>query len=469
MQTHAVDVSQEDVKRALQALGFVEEDLRIKNFEEFCDARLHNDLQVVRYEHHNRKLKERAKAIRAFLKDNRSRTNSAPLTLPGISTNSMSSSFSVPDKEERLEKVLAKQKEVMLLRIQEEQEKFNEAETQRLGEKRHASAVRRARQEALSHTRQWTSKRDRNFSKLQEKAAKERTLETVDRLNWKKSLRERANQVLNQTFSEGLASRRSALQTAQRQREIQEKTSIKQVFEQSLIEDRLKHYQEKMRKHEELHKEAMKGITAKIKVKVQRVKEINKAIESLRETDEIEKVKRLIEKQEVNMKRRQSIKKRRLRQIVEKEHAAIGKRRQIDSRVSKVDTEIRSKSLNLEKRMQTSAQVLRRKIITWNKELSMRHELAKLKNEDTLETAERRKRIEGLKRMRILEKHLRDIQRIEELKQAKELMSSQSREIMIKASIERQRLKSAISLVAHSPSSARTKEVLREFELKVSS
>jgi hypothetical protein len=119
----------------------------------------------------------------------------------------------------------------------------------------------------------------------------------------------------------------------------------------------------------------------------------------------------------------------------------------------------------MEHKMQASTVVLKKKFETWNKELIIRHELSKLKNEDTLETAERHNRIAGQQRMQIIDRHLKDRQRLEELKQARSQMSNQSKEVQFIATQERVRLKSALSQVAKSPESAKTKEILRQLQV----
>jgi hypothetical protein len=112
--------------------------------------------------------------------------------------------------------------------------------------------------------------------------------------------------------------------------------------------------------------------------------------------------------------------------------------------------------------MQTSAQVLRKRMSSLARDLTVRHELNKIKNEDTLETAVRQNRIVKERRQQILDKHIRDLQKLEELKRSREDSANQSREVMIKTAQERDRLRLAVLQAAQSPTSLQTKELLNE-------
>lgn len=396
------------------------------------------------------------------MREDRARTHSAPLSIDATSQSPIG--FFVPDRDEQLSKALAKQKEVMLAKILYEREKHEDAKAMKAGEYRHLSAMRNARREAADLIRRSSAQREIRRTKILEKAALDKVKEDEDYFQWKRSLKRRNQEVMNRTFTDSLASQRSALQTAKRQREYEETKLQKQESEHMIILDKMKRYEDKMQRHDSLHKDAMKSITDKITAKVQRVKQVTQTIEAIREIDGIKKVKRLIDKHQTNSRRRENRNRRWQAKLIEHKRTQSDKRRQIVDRVKKVESEIRSKSQFLEHRMQTSEHVLQKKFQTWNKDLAIRHEHSKLKNEDTLEAAERRKRIEGVRRMQILEKHLKDSQRLEELKQARSLMSSQSRDIQFKATQERDRLRSALGFVAKSPESARTKEIIREAE-----
>jgi hypothetical protein len=374
-------------------------------------------------------------------------------------------SFNVPDRDEQLAKALAKQKEVMLVKILAEQDKHKDARSMKSSERQHLTAMRRVRQEALDLIRLSSAKRETRRKKIEEQAFQLKVKEAQLTSAWKKGLRKRTKEVMSRTFTESRASQRSALRTAERQRRFEETKMVKQESEQVFITDCLKQYEEKMMRHDSRHKGAMQSISDQFTAKVSKVKEISQTIETLREVDGVQKVKRLIEKHEESSRRRAVIDTKRLARISEHQRAQSEKRRQIQARVQKVASEIRSKSQVMEHKMQASTVVLKKKFETWNKELIIRHELSKLKNEDTLETAERHNRIAGQQRMQIIDRHLKDRQRLEELKQARSQMSNQSKEVQFIATQERVRLKSALSQVAKSPESAKTKEILRQLQV----
>jgi hypothetical protein len=416
----------------------------------------------MRYDHYSRKLKERVTALKAFLRETHTRSCSTSGELREVS-HSRSISQSIPDKEERLKRALAKQREVMLLKIQEEHTKNEEANAIQLEEQRYQLSIKRAREDAKELIRQSSARRELRMNKVKEKASQlQSTQERKDRATWRRSLRKRAQEVMNHTNSEICSAQRSALETTRRQQEYEEKAMREHQSEQLTISEKLRRFEEKMNKHDTLHKGAIKQITDKIAVKAQRVKGITQAIEALRETDETKRARRFVEKQLILSHRQATLHKERQLSVTAHRRTQLEKRRLVESRVSSVDCEIRTKSLSLDRRMQASAQVLKRKFKAWNHELSVRHELAKIKNEDTLETAERRNRIAAERRLQIMDKHLRDSQRLEDLKQAREMLASQSREIQIRTAQDRNRLKADVGLIVKSPESARAKEIVKE-------
>jgi hypothetical protein len=377
--------------------------------------------------------------------------------------HSHSTSQSIPDKEERLKRALAKQREVMLLRIQEEHTKNEEANAIQLEEKRYQLSIKRAREDAKELIRQSSARRELRMNKVKEKASQlKSTQEQKDRASWRRSLRKRAQEVMSQTISEISSAQRSALETTRRQQKLKEKVERAQQSEQLAISDKLRRFEEKMNKHDTLHRGAIKLIADKIAVKALRVKSLNKAIEGLRETDEAKKARRLVEKHLISSSRQATLHKERLLSVTAHRRAQLEKRKLVESRLSSVEREVRTQSLSLDRRMQASAQVLKRKFKAWNQELTIRNELAKIKNEDTLEAAERRNRITGERRMQIIDKHLRDSQRLEDLKQTREMLSSQSREIQIRTAQDRSRLKADVGLIVKSPDSARAKQIVKE-------
>lgn len=373
-------------------------------------------------------------------------------------------SYLVPDADEQLAKALAKQKEVMLAKIQYESEKHQNAIALKQDESRHLSAMRKARNEAYEGIRLNSVRRETRRNKVLEKRIQLKAKEDEDYLRWKAALRRRNREVMNQTFTESRASQRTAMKAAKRQHEFEEFMSKKQETEQISIHKRLSSFEEKMQRHDSLHKFAIKSVTDKVSAKAHKAKELNLSIESIREQNGTKRAMRLVEKHEISSRRREEIDKIRLMKISEHRRAESDKRRQILDRVKKAEGEIRTKSQFLEQKMQISEQVLLKKFETWSKDLTIRHELSKLKNEDTLETAERRRRIEGERRKQIIERHLRDSQRLEELKQTRGQLSSQSRDVQYKAKQERERLKSELIIVSKSPESSKAKEILKSFE-----
>lgn len=408
------------------------------------------------------------------MREDRSKNHSMPLSSQ-TTTQSPGGYFQVPNKEEQLARALAKQQEVMLAKINAERETYDNAKALKTEERRHISAMRRVREEAVEVMRHSSSKRESRRSKVLETAAKLKAKEDQAYFAWRRSLKaaeqskvgeriNRTTEIISRTLSDSPTSLNRSVMTAQRQRQIEEVRLKKQESEQTFITDSLKLYEKKMQHHDSLHKLAVKTITDKVMAKVQRIKEVAKTIETIREISGIVKAKRLIEKHQNSSKRKTVIDRSRLQQASEHKRSYSDKRRQVLSRVSRAEEEVRSKSQVLEHRMNVSTKVLQTRFNTWNKELTVRHELAKLKNEDTLETAERHRRIAGIRRMQILDKHFKDTQRIRELKHARNLMSSQSRDIQVKTNQERQKLRSALGQVSKSPESARTKEIIRELE-----
>ena len=134
-----------------------------------------------------------------------------------------------------------------------------------------------------------------------------------------------------------------------------------------------------------------------------------------------------------------------------------------DERKQRAQTKIREREIfdkekvkAIEKRMKISSGLLEKKQINWNKELELRNEMQRLKDEEAMLNAERKRRImynlyRKYRRDLVLEKQISDSQRIQAIKKNKEDGIKKKMDIAILSMKEKEKLKQILETIKKTP------------------
>lgn len=159
------------------------------------------------------------------------------------------------------------------------------------------------------------------------------------------------------------------------------------------IDSKLQLIQMKFEKSKEIHEQEIKKRMEKAHKFIDRVETVSKHQEKAKETNEIETLQRIIEKNTTVEGRKNMIEQKKMEDIEMRRKKFEEKREVANKKISEAEKQQKSKTHFLEKRIATSEKILKQKKEDWNKELELRQELQRLRDEDKKNKVDRAKRL----------------------------------------------------------------------------
>ena len=227
-------------------------------------------------------------------------------------------------------------------------------------------------------------------------------------------------------------------------------------FTEFEISDRILKYEEKMNKSKLLHELVIRNKKQAASKLLERNEKFSKTIETNKEFEVVERISKLISKNKTAGNRRYLI-------LKKQEENREKMREKHDERKQRAQTKIREREIfdkekvkAIEKRMKISSGLLEKKQINWNKELELRNEMQRLKDEEAMLNAERKRRImynlyRKYRRDLVLEKQISDSQRIQAIKKNKEDGIKKKMDIAILSMKEKEKLKQILETIKKTP------------------
>ncbi|CAG9323341.1 unnamed protein product [Blepharisma stoltei] len=472
MSNYAIDITNQKVKDVMNDFGIDDNELVLKNIEDFQAPRVSPEIVKLRYDYYNRKVKDTVRRIRAELRNRRmSAINSAnSINSEFLSKNtSLYSNLSSPNiesimkiEENRLDRLKKKHKQILVDTLQalEKAKKYNEDKSQ----------TERGVERALKERSEKFKKRLQELKEIQKEKFK-------DSLNSQKIYQKTLDENINKSMMEHIKrekeyeemkknlARKNDEMLKEKQKKIKKSKEGNIRDNENFIRYQLSSIEEKYKKSDEKY---LKEINKK-KEKTQSMRKhwstVNLNLEKHKKNNEVDKVLEIIERQQEVDERKESIKRALEQKSKSKKELMRERKKQAYLRLKSEESEYNNRLKMIEQKLASSQKNIEQKEDDWRKEVTLRHELQRLKDEDSTTKVQRANRKFNFKKFQMLERQLERSHKIDELKQERELLKEKIRDGAIQAMIEKEKLKEMVALVSKSPESKAAKDKLIELNL----
>ena len=222
------------------------------------------------------------------------------------------------------------------------------------------------------------------------------------------------------------------------------------------IQVKIDQYEDKINKSRALYDKALDSRRKAAQKLILKAELASKLVQNKKQLNEEELLSKLLMKRKAAEDRRMHI-------IQSKMESRLKQRQQNLEKMDRAASKLREQeSLNItkanaiERRMEICRQILEQKNLNWAKELEIRNEFQKLKDEEALNNAERKRRImyeifRKYKRDLVIEKQIIDTARIKQLQDEKCSEITRKFDIAIKSMIEKEKYYKVIANLNKSP------------------
>lgn len=447
---YVIDITRPRTKLAMLALGIEPEELVLKSLDDFGGRGVNEDVQRLRFNYHSRKLKEVVRQINSYIKEEAMRRiqsiGSSPKSPIGLF---LTQSMPFEETVDEIAEIKKKEKNKVLESFNGINEIISASKAIEKKLQMGREARERIQSEVISRRsrlKKFKERQQENIIRIrQEQESKAESYKPAKLSN--KKHRYSANDTSFQSYSKTLSDFN----------ETDEEIEIKiQQFDLKMLKSKKNYEKNLQQKREAAAKFLEKSIS-------------HGPNEKSADLD-VERIAKMIQKRKQVEARRHSliIEQQENRQEIRKKHE---QRRSIALQRIKEEEQLEQmRTQAIERRMEVSERILKQKHDSWMKELELKNELAKLKDEEALLNAERKKRIMyGLyrkyRREQVLEKQLVDKERIECMKKERKADVNKKMEISIRRMIEKEKTQRAMDIIRKSPDSLMAKKKLVELDI----
>lgn len=370
---YAIDITRPRTKLAMLALGIEPEELVLKSFDDFGGRGVNEDVQKLRYNYYSRKLKEVIRQINSYIKEEAMRRMQTISNSPKSPTGLfLTQSMSLEETVDEVAEIKEKEK----IKILESFNGINDSITASKAIEERLKMGREARERIQSEV---------NSRRMQLQKFKEKQQENI--------LRIRQEQ-------ESKADKYKSPRSSPKKQKDSVNDSSFQMYSKTLsdfnetdeeIETKIHQFDLKMlrsQKNYEKYLQQKRDAAARL---------LEKNLSnwpSERSVDfDVERITKMIEKQRQVEARRHSF-------VIEQQENRLEMRRKHEERRSIALQRIKeeekleqNRKQAIERRMEASERLLKQKHDSWMKELELKNEMSKLKDEEALLNAERKRRI----------------------------------------------------------------------------
>ncbi|OMJ93821.1 hypothetical protein SteCoe_3145 [Stentor coeruleus] len=435
MNFYVIDTSSLRVQNAMLNLGIEASELLKKVFEDFAAKDANEEIQIVRYNFFKRKQQELVRQIKEYIKEELMR--GLEKTTQSKKQESSNNDFlitSLPYSDRKtVQRPKLNYRGLVSKALLEVKESINEKEAldKRL---KHGQELREKAKSALAQSRM-------KFSELKEK--QKLNLEKI-RYNEQTNL-SKLHRGYTSISPDYLSHKKKYINYSQTQ---SRNSSITEIS----IDDQMKKYEQKMSRSKQLHdlftKNRKEAASKLLKRNLKQNTIINNEEKELTErltkyvtknkTAEIKRFEHRKQQNEYRFKLKEKHDERRIR---------------AQTRIRERDVFYNERIKEIEKKMEITNGVIEKKNFDWKKELEIKNELQRLKDEEALSNAERKKRVMKFRRENVIEKQKGDIQRIEVMKKDREHEIKKKMDNARKTMREKERFREIMALLRRSPES----------------
>jgi hypothetical protein len=372
--TYILDLNNPRVQKAMSSLSIDSSELIKKTPEDFVSKEISEEIKTLRYNFFVRKQQELIRKIKFYIKDEilrgiekneqKKHSNHSEMLLTTVYTNS----------KENFEKAKNKYQEILNKTFEEAKETFRD--TKAIEEKLIQSRIKREQAKAE------VSKKRMILLELREK--QKENLEKIRKLE-KKNLTQYYRASTSNTTTRVIS--RHKLMNSQ--------TILSNNASNSDIDisEKIEKYEEKMKKSEALYNLYMQSKKEAASRLLERSEKLSKNIENNKKVLIVEKISNLIKKSKTAENRRATYAKEQAKKREDTREKYDERRLRAQTRLKEREKHESARTKAIEKKMEQSFNLLEAKHTSWIKELELRNEFQRLKDEDVLHNAERKKKM----------------------------------------------------------------------------
>lgn len=386
--THVVDINRARIKKAMIQLAIEPEELIAKTLDDFDHKNVSSDIKHIRYQFFLRRQQELIKKIRTCVKEDIIRSIAKSQVATKNSEKSEILEYS-KNSSQKLGKIKKKLKETANKYFEDVKGSIKDVKA--LEEKlNQGQKLRESVKTSISQKRVKMNE----FKQIQEKNyAKQNKLLQQEVNNSSKYTENSPVKVLN-TKNLSLSPKSLIKTSSKKIFSLSPKSFSKKNSESELeIANKIKKYQEKMDKSQEIYDTCIKNKKDAMKKLIEKSIKVFKASTTEKAAEKNKKLYKIIEKSQSFEKRKNDLFKLKNKNLMNKRRTEIEKILRAKSKFQETQRLNNLKNTLLEKKMSISSATLEKKQEKWARDLEIRNELQRLKEEEILLNAERKKKI----------------------------------------------------------------------------
>ncbi|OMJ89744.1 hypothetical protein SteCoe_8011 [Stentor coeruleus] len=434
--SYALDVNNQRVRVALEALGVDKEELLIKTINDFGHKGVREEIKQLRYDYYSRRLEETVKCIKEAIKSMATRAKADNHKSFTACTDDGTSIPTLSEKSLNDRKVFLneKNKDTLLIALEEIKNSLTTIE-----KKERPKSMVRPRTTKAPRFDHFKKTQQENFTRIketEERQARKALSQSFHLYHQNKaSPKAKDPKVLTKTLKKTLSVSNSDVE----------------------INEKLYKYDEKIEKSRALHEKQilMKKESARNHPSATKLETLNndelifKIIERTRAVSErkdkkVEKIKEKWEK----VKNFKEEKVHKLKKLEKEYRKAIHEKEEI-----------------LEHKLNSAEKIIKNRKASVGKEIEIKIEVQKLKYEDANIKVKRANKMMKHKREMIINKQKEDNMKFEVTKQIREIANNKKRDQAIQKMIEKERVNEVLRIIKKSPKSKVAFELLKEFDM----
>jgi DNA repair exonuclease SbcCD ATPase subunit len=371
--SYAIDVTHERVKSAMLILGIEENELLTKTLEDFAEKSINSDVRSLRYSFFNRKQQELVRQIKAHIRAEVMRSHELRST-SNVAEDLSDVLDTSTKQDDQIEKIKKRHHELLekhLARVKDSIKDIRALEAKLKQGQRLRETVRMSVSRQKQRMHELKAKQQENIHKV---------MIGTDKISLS-SIHNRGDLATPSKQKCLKIASCSPISTAKR-----ETSEIE-------ISKKIKNFEDKMEKSKELHLELIQNKKEAAAKMLERSLTSSKQSEMNKSSDYRDRLSKLVEKSMRADERRFNIMKMQTEKRIRNKEMQQERRAKTRSKLDEKQRILEKRFKEIEGKMQRAENCLEKKHEKWAKELELRNELHRLRDEEMMNNVERKKRI----------------------------------------------------------------------------
>jgi hypothetical protein len=369
---YAVDINSHRIKKAMLNLGLEPQELMVKDLEDFSSKDITEEIKNLRYNYYCKKQQDLVQKIKEMVRHDL-QNSFQKNKLHHVVKKSLTSTFEHTETSDELEKIKEKHNRQISAVLQSVQNSLKE--TQAIQEK--LKNKEKAREKIISEV---IKKKDKNLEFREKQQENYKKIKSIER---KKAYFNRNCFSITPNKS---ISKKMSLDFGNMD------AKSEPDYEHEII-TKIEKYEEKMKRSNVIYQFCMESKRKAAAKLIEKAETTTKAILSAKKANIEDKIAKMFMKSKAAEDRRISLIKEQSESFMKRKKISVERRELASERLKQQEILSTKKAKAIEKRMEISNKILEQKHLNWAKELQIRIEFQRLKDEEALNNIERKKRV----------------------------------------------------------------------------